>query len=55
MRCPHLTAELRCALFGHAERPAVCSGIRPAVEMCGDSPQAAIATLLRWETLTAPR
>lgn len=53
--CPHLTADIRCALFGKPERPATCVGIRPGPEMCGDSAEQAMATLLSWETLTAPR
>jgi hypothetical protein len=55
MRCPHLTADIRCALFGQPERPAVCIGLRPGPEMCGDSASMAMTTLLAWETLTAPR
>jgi uncharacterized protein len=54
-RCPHLTADNRCAIFGSADRPAVCGGIQPAAEMCGDSSTEAMATLVRWEALTAPR
>jgi Fe-S-cluster containining protein len=54
-RCPHLTADIRCALFGSPDRPAVCGGIQPAAEMCGESAAEAMATLVRWETLTAPR
>jgi len=54
-RCPHLTADIRCALFGKPERPRVCIGLLPAPEMCGDSAAAAMATLVRWELLTAPR
>jgi hypothetical protein len=44
-----------CALYGKPERPATCAGLRPAVEMCGASSGEALATLRRWETLTAPR
>jgi len=55
VRCPHLTSETRCALFGKPERPATCVGLRPAIEMCGASSGEALATLQRWETLTAPR
>jgi Fe-S-cluster containining protein len=53
--CPHLTAEIRCALFGKPERPRTCVGLRPQPEMCGSSTGEAMATLLHWETLTAPR
>ena len=54
VRCPHLTAEIRCALFGRPERPAPCVGLRPSDEMCGASPDEAMATLARWEALTCP-
>ena len=54
VRCPHLTADIRCALFGKPERPATCTSLRPHVEMCGDSAEAAMATLVSWEQLTRP-
>jgi hypothetical protein len=54
VRCPHLTADVRCALFGRPERPAVCSGLRPEPAMCQDSAEGALATLARWERQTAP-
>jgi len=54
-RCPHLTAAITCALFGSPDRPAVCSGLQPSPEMCGDSPEAAMAFLVRLEALTTPR
>jgi hypothetical protein len=53
--CPHLTSERRCALFGMPSRPKTCRGLQPQVEMCGSSTEEAMATLLSWETLTAPR
>jgi uncharacterized protein len=52
-RCPHLSDELRCVLFGRPERPAVCTSLRPQPEMCGDSAEQAMATLIAWERLTA--
>lgn len=52
--CPHLTAELRCAIFGRPERPAVCSGLQPAADMCGADREHAIAWLARLEEATAP-
>jgi hypothetical protein len=55
VRCPHLTADITCALFGSPDRPPVCSGLAPSHEMCGDSPAAAMAYLVRLEALTAPR
>jgi hypothetical protein len=55
IRCPHLTDDVRCALFGRPERPATCTGLQPSAEMCGDSATEAFATLVTWERLTAPR
>jgi hypothetical protein len=54
VRCPHLTDDTRCALFGSPDRPAVCTGLRPGPEMCGESAEQALATLTRWERLTTP-
>jgi hypothetical protein len=54
VRCPHLTDDIRCALFGRPERPDVCTSLRPQPEMCGDSAAEAMATLIRWERLTEP-
>ncbi len=55
VRCPHLTADIRCALFGSPDRPAVCTSLRPSPEMCGASPAEAMAYLVALEALTAPR
>jgi len=54
MRCPHLDDHVRCRLFGLPERPAACVGLQPAPDMCGESADEAMATLVRWERLTAP-
>ncbi len=54
VRCPHLTDDVRCALWGQADRPAVCGNLRPGPEMCGDSAEQAMSTLRDWERLTAP-
>ncbi len=53
--CPHLTAELRCAVFAQPQRPACCGGLQPSVEMCGVSREEALAWLARLETETAVR
>jgi uncharacterized protein len=53
--CPHLTADIQCALFGSPDRPAVCGGLRPQLEMCGRDRDEALITITRWEQLTAPR
>jgi hypothetical protein len=54
VRCPHLTSDIRCGLFGKPERPSTCVGLRPQPEMCGTSQAEAMATLVSWERLTAP-
>lgn len=55
VRCIQLDESNRCRLFGKPERPTPCVGLRPATEMCGDSPEQAMKTLLAWEDLTVPR
>ena len=52
--CVQLAPDGRCLIFGQPSRPAVCSSLRPEVAMCGDSREQALATLRRWEALTAP-
>ena len=52
VRCPALTADDRCSLFGRPERPAVCASLRPSQEMCRDSPAEAMAFLTDLERLT---
>jgi hypothetical protein len=52
--CRHLTAELRCALFGLPERPACCGGLPPSSEMCGENREQALAYLGALERATAP-
>ncbi len=56
--CVQLDAERRCRLFGQPERPAVCSQLRPSLEMCGahdDRGAHARLYLARLEELTRPR
>jgi isochorismate synthase EntC len=50
--CVQLTADLRCALFGRPERPAVCASLRPTPEMCGANREEALAFLARLEAAT---
>lgn len=54
VRCVQLTADNRCSIFGHPERPAVCSGLQASVEMCGDSDQEAFDILHWMEEETNP-
>lgn len=52
--CRHLSASMLCLLFDSPERPACCTGLRPAAEFCGDSREQAMALLTELETATCP-
>lgn len=52
--CVQLDRAGRCMLFGRPERPAVCRGLRPSPEMCGETREEAMAYLTRLEELTRP-
>jgi hypothetical protein len=52
--CVQLTADRCCRLYGDPRRPAFCSGLKPSPEMCGDTPEAALAWIAGLEALTLP-
>ncbi len=52
--CVQLDEALRCRLFGHPERPAVCSGLTPSAEMCGADRAHALRWLAQLEAATSP-
>jgi Fe-S-cluster containining protein len=52
--CVQLDEELRCKIFGLPERPAVCGGLKPSQDMCGDSREQALRWLGYMENLTRP-
>ena len=54
VRCIQLDAASRCMIFGLPERPAVCSSLAPAPEMCGAGREAAMLFLGRLERDTQP-
>jgi hypothetical protein len=54
VRCVQLTDDMRCAIFGMPERPAVCLSLRPHAEMCGDNREQALRWLGVLEAQTAP-
>lgn len=54
VRCIQLDDDARCRIFGQPERPAVCGGLMPSPEMCGDTQGQAVAYLMRLERLTQP-
>ncbi len=53
--CVQLDDELRCRIFGRPERPAFCGGLRPSVEMCGETVGQAMVWLGQLELETRPR
>ncbi len=54
MRCFQLDAHARCAIFTHADRPAVCAGQQAEAAMCGSNAQQAMVWLTELEQSTAP-
>ncbi len=55
VRCVQLTDDNFCKLFGLPERPAVCVGLRPNMEMCGATAGEAMIYLSELELLTQPK
>ena len=53
MRCLHLSLDNLCGLFGRPERPSVCGGFQPDVEVCGSDRDEAIRLIGWWEKMTA--
>ncbi|HXD35291.1 MAG TPA: YkgJ family cysteine cluster protein [Rhodanobacter sp.] len=53
VRCVQLTADNRCAIFGHVDRPAVCASLRAEPAMCGRDRHHALAWLAELEAATA--
>jgi len=54
VRCVQLDTNGRCRIFGKPERPAVCSGLKPNSEMCGESAERALRFLTILEAATRP-
>ena len=52
--CIQLDEALRCRIFDQPERPAVCGGLQPDEDMCGDSREQALRWLGYMEDLTRP-
>lgn len=53
VRCIQLTEDNRCKIFGSPFRPAVCSSLRPSLEMCGYNDEEAYEYLTRLEEATS--
>ena len=52
--CVQLGTDLRCLIFGHPGRPAVCASLQPDAAMCSSDRAHAMGYLNRLEALTAP-
>lgn len=52
VRCVQLTEDNRCAIFGRADRPAVCAGLRAELAMCGNDQAHALGYLVMLEKAT---
>ncbi|MBC3927315.1 YkgJ family cysteine cluster protein [Undibacterium sp. CY21W] len=53
--CPQLDENLLCKIFNHPDRPAVCAGLQPSFEMCGESKDQAMFYLTQLEIATSPQ
>ncbi|MFG6447757.1 YkgJ family cysteine cluster protein [Roseateles sp. BYS180W] len=53
--CVQLDEHLRCKIFGHPSRPAVCASLTPDPDMCGDSREQALRWLGWMEEATGPQ
>lgn len=52
-RCVNLTEDNRCMIFGHPDRPEVCSAFSADLDVCGNSREDAIRLLAWLEGATA--
>jgi hypothetical protein len=54
VRCAQLSEDDRCLIFGQPERPACCAGLKPNLEMCGESREHALRWIAWLEEVTRP-
>ena len=52
--CIHLSAAMRCGVFGDPRRPAVCDAFMPEAEYCGDNREQALIRLAHLEIQSMP-
>ncbi len=52
VRCPHLTDDLRCAIYGDPARPRVCASFPARPDHCGGTREEALALLASLEAAT---
>ena len=51
--CLHLMADMRCAIFGQPERPAVCASFKAMEDVCGESKDHAMWLITELEQATS--
>ena len=51
--CLHLMKDMRCAIFGQPQRPAVCASFKAMNDVCGDNRQQAIWLITELEMATS--
>ncbi len=51
-RCIQLDDDNLCKLFGLPERPKVCSDFKAEIEICGDTREQALDTIIHLENIT---
>jgi len=54
-RCVQLDDAMRCRIFNHPDRPAVCASLQASRELCGADRQQALTLLPELEAATAPQ
>jgi hypothetical protein len=54
VRCVQLDEHNGCKIFGQPERPAVCSSLQPAADMCGAGREHAIRWIADLEQASSP-
>jgi hypothetical protein len=52
-RCVQLSTDLLCLIFGHPERPAVCSQFSADPDVCGSDSEEAVRLIGWWEQATS--
>ncbi len=54
VRCAHLQADYRCAIFTDPRRPKVCASFQPGADVCGADRDEAMQLIAYWEEVTSP-
>ena len=54
VRCVHLTADNKCAVWGTPDYPPVCRDFKAMPEVCGESREEALELLAALEKATRP-